>query len=153
MLRVTKLTDYATVLLTELARGPDRIHSAAELAERSRLESATVAKVMKLLAQAGLVTGFRGATGGYRLARSASAIPLIAIVEALEGPQAMTACALHDGGCGIESHCGVRAGWQRINDVVIEALTRTSLADLLAPDPAPAARRPQAIPVTQIPTN
>ena len=69
MLRVTKLTDYATVVLTVLARAADRIHSAAELAERSGVEAATVAKVLKLLAQAGLVESFRGASGGYRLAR------------------------------------------------------------------------------------
>ena len=155
MLRVTRLTDYATVVLTVLADDADRVHSAAELAERSRVEPATVAKVLKLLAQAGLVTSFRGAAGGYRLAKAPAQIPLIAIVEALEGPLGMTACSVHDGDCGIESHCGIRAGWQRINDVVVDALSRTTLADMLAPA-APATqtriKNPKAIPAALVST-
>ncbi|MCE2943896.1 MAG: SUF system Fe-S cluster assembly regulator [Lysobacteraceae bacterium] len=155
MLRVTKLTDYATVVLTVLANEAERVHSAAELAERSRVEPATVAKVLKLLAQAGLVDSFRGANGGYRLARPATSIPLLAIVEALEGPLGMTACSVHDGDCGIESHCGIRAGWQRINDVLVDALNRTTLADMLAPAPAlaPIPHNPKAIPAALVVTD
>ena len=99
MLRVTKLTDYATVVLTALAAAPDRVHCAADLAERAGLEVPTVAKVLKPLAQAGLVEGFRGAHGGYRLAREAARISLIEIVEAMEGPLAMTQCSLHADAC------------------------------------------------------
>ncbi|MGL6289692.1 MAG: SUF system Fe-S cluster assembly regulator [Silanimonas sp.] len=153
MLRVTRLTDYATVVLTVLAEQAERVHSAAELAERSRVEPATVAKVLKLLAQAGLVESFRGASGGYRLARPPERIPLVAIVEALEGPLGMTACSVHDGECGIESHCGIRAGWQRINDVVVDALNRTTLADMLVPAPAAkATKNPKAIPAALVPS-
>jgi len=151
MLRVTRLTDYATVVLTVLAERAERVHSAAELAERSRVEPATVAKVLKLLAQAGLVESFRGATGGYRLARPPSQIPLLAVVETLEGPLGMTACSVHDGDCGIESHCGIRAGWQRINDVVVDALKRTTLADMLVPAAA-APNNPKAIPAALVPS-
>ena len=148
MLRVTKLTDYATVVLTVLAAAPDRVHSAAELAERAGLEVTTVAKLLKPLAQHGLVAGFRGAHGGYRLARDAGGISLIEIVEAMEGPLGMTQCSVHEGSCGIESSCGVRANWRRINDVVVDALRGVTLADMLRP-PHPAetpARR--AIPAT-----
>lgn len=151
MLRVTRLTDYATVVLTVLADQAGRVHSAAELAERSRVEPATVAKVLKLLAQAGLVESFRGANGGYRLARPPERIRLADIVEALEGPLGMTACSVHDGDCGIESHCGIRVGWQRINDVLLDTLQRTTLADMLAPAPAPAVRKnPKAIPAALV---
>jgi len=152
MLRVTKLTDYATVVLTVLAEQAERVHSAAELAERSRVEAATVAKVLKLLAQAGLVESFRGAAGGYRLARPAAHIRLADIVEALEGPLGMTACSVHDGDCGIEAHCGIRAGWQRINDVLLDALNRTTLTDMLAPVPVPAPKNPKAIPAALVPS-
>ena len=86
MLRVTKLTDYATVVLTALAARPGDVLSAPELAELAGLEAPTVAKVLKPLAQAGLVDGFRGANGGYRLARDAAEISLVEIVEAMEGP-------------------------------------------------------------------
>ena len=81
MLRVTKLTDYATVVLTVLAAEPDAVLSAAGLAERAGLEIPTVAKVLKPLAQAGLVDGFRGASGGYRLARDPASINLVEMVE------------------------------------------------------------------------
>ena len=133
MLRVTKLTDYATVLLTVLAARPGGVLSAAELAEQSGLEIPTVAKVLRPLAQAALVEGFRGAGGGYRLARDAAAISLVEIVEAMEGPLGMTECSLHDGACGIEQSCGVRAYWRRINDVVADALRGVTLAQMQAP--------------------
>ncbi|MES2857959.1 MAG: SUF system Fe-S cluster assembly regulator [Pseudomonadota bacterium] len=137
MLRVTKLTDYATVVLTVLAARPGAVLSAPDLAELAGLEVPTVAKVLKPLAQAGLVDGFRGANGGYRLSRAAEAISLVEIVEAMEGPLGMTECSLHAGQCGIEHSCGVRANWRRINDVVADALREVTLAQMLAP---PAAR-------------
>lgn len=141
MLRVTKLTDYATVVLTALAARPDAVLSAPELAEQAGLEVPTVAKVLKPLAAAGLVEGFRGANGGYRLARPAAAISLVEIVEAMEGPLAMTECSVHEGQCGIEHSCGVRANWRRINDVVAEALGSVTLAQMLQPPRPPARAR------------
>jgi FeS assembly SUF system regulator len=142
MLRVTKLTDYATVILTVLAADPDAVASAAELAEQAGLEVPTVAKLLKPLAQAGLVEGFRGTNGGYRLARPAERISLVEIVEAMEGPLGMTECSVHAGACGIEQSCGVRANWRRINDVVADALRGITLAQMLAPPPV--ARSPGA---------
>jgi FeS assembly SUF system regulator len=135
MLRVTKLTDYATVVMTVLASAPDRVHSAAELAELAHLEAPTVAKLLKPLAAAGLVEGFRGARGGYRLARAPQDISLADVVQAMEGPIGMTECSIAEGQCGIEHQCGVRANWRRINDVVAEALQQVSLAQMLAPPP------------------
>ena len=143
MLRVTRLTDYATVVMTVLASQPEAVLSAAELAERSGLEVPTVSKLLKPLAQAGLLEAFRGAHGGYRLSRPPEQISLIAIVEAMEGPLAMTECSLDDGECGISQQCGVRANWRRINDVVADALRGVSLAQMLddLPPPPPPARR------------
>jgi FeS assembly SUF system regulator len=137
MLRVTKLTDYATVVLTVLASEPDAVASAAWLAERAGLEAPTVSKLLKPLAQAGLVEAFRGANGGYRLARTPGDISLIEIVEAIEGPLGMTECSVHAGSCGIEQSCGVRANWRRVNDVVADALRGVSLAQMLAPPATP----------------
>ena len=140
MLRVTKLTDYASVVLTVLASDPATVLSASELADRAGLEMPTVAKLLKPLAQAGLVEGFRGANGGYKLARDAADISLVEIVEAMEGPLGMTECSVHSGQCGIEHSCGVRANWRRINDVVADALRGVSLAQMLGPMP-PAPRK------------
>ena len=137
MLRVTKLTDYATVVLTALAARAGAVASATDLAEQAGLEVPTVAKLLKPLAQAGLVEGFRGTNGGYRLARPAAEITLVQIVEAMEGPLGMTECSVHAGACGIEQSCGVRANWRRINDVVADALRGITLAQMLAPPPRP----------------
>jgi FeS assembly SUF system regulator len=145
MLRVTKLTDYASVVLTVLAREPEAVLSATGLAERAGLEPPTVAKVLKPLAQAGLVDAFRGASGGYRLARPPAEISLIEIVEAIEGPLGMTECSIHAGACGIERSCTARANWRRINDVVGDALRGVSLAEMVS-RPGPGAPVRKAIP-------
>ena len=145
MLRVTRLTDYATVVLTVLASEPDRVWSAAELAERARLEPPTVAKLLKPLAHGGLVASFRGTHGGYRLAHAPTDISLIAIVEAMEGKLGMTECSGEHSTCEHEKHCGLPTHWRRINDVIADALGAVTLADL-APAPAKAPTR-RAIPV------
>ncbi len=141
MLRVTKLTDYATVVLTVLAARPGEVLSATDLAEQSGLEPPTVSKVLKPLAQAGLVEGLRGVHGGYRLSRDAADIGLIDIVEAMEGPLAMTECSQADGQCGIAHQCGARANWRLINDVVADALRGVTLAQMLRPPLADDPRR------------
>ena len=137
MLRVTKLTDYATVVLTVLAARPGEILSATDLADHSGLEPPTVSKVLKPLAQAGLVEGLRGVHGGYRLSRAAADISLIEIVEAMEGPLAMTECSQADSHCGIAHQCGARANWRLINDVVADALRGVTLAQMLHPPASP----------------
>src|SRR5688572_10317568 len=141
MLRVTRLTDYATVVLTLLAGEPDRVWPAAELAERTRLELPTVAKLLKPLLHAGLVASFRGSTGGYRLARPAAGISLMAIVEAMEGKLGMTECSGEHSTCEHEKHCGLPGHWRRINDVIADALGAVTLADLVPAKQAPA-RKP-----------
>lgn len=147
MLRVTKLTDYATLVLTVMAADGEGLHSAAGLAEKAGLELPTVSKLLKLLAQARLVQGFRGAAGGYRLMRPPADIRLIHVLEAIEGPLSVTECVGQSGQCGIEHRCGVRANWRRINDVIAEALHGVSLVDLLQPPPAGPTRNTYRIPL------
>lgn len=141
MLRVTRLTDYAALLMTLLAESPQEVHRAAALAERSRLEPTTVSKVLKALAQAGLVEGLRGVNGGYRIAREAERISLFEIVEAIEGRLEMTACSGGHAHCVHEPHCRVAPHWQRINDLISEALRDTTLAQMLEPRPGAQPRR------------
>ncbi len=141
MLRVTKLTDYATVVLTVLAARPGEVLSATELADAAGLEPPTVSKLLKPLAQAGLVEGLRGVHGGYRLARPATDISLIEIVEAMEGPLAITECSHDHSQCGIADQCGVRSNWRLINDVLAEALRGVTLAQMLHPLPLSDRRR------------
>lgn len=141
MLRVGKLTDYATVLMTCLAQAPDEILGSVELAARVRLEPPTVSKVLKALAAAGLVESFRGASGGYRLARAPGDITVADIVAAMEGPIAMTECSAHRGACHHESHCDVQVNWRRISTAIETALRSVSLADM-APRVSPKRRIP-----------
>ena len=91
MLRISRLTDYATVILARLAGGS--LASAADIAERTRIGLPTVSKLLKELQHAGLVTSVRGAHGGYQLARPAGAISAADIIDAVEGPVALTECA------------------------------------------------------------
>ena len=142
MLRVSKLTDYATVVMTVLADAPARVHSAQELAETARLEVPTVSKLLKQLTHAQLVESFRGVNGGYKLARAPTRITIAEIVTAMEGPIGMTECSAHAGLCGHEPHCGVRVNWQRINSAIAQALGSVTLADMLKPPP-----RRQSIPL------
>src|SRR3954447_24677900 len=97
MLKLGKLTDYGTVLMTALAVDAAHPHSAQDLATRTRITVTTVAKLLKLLGKSNLVEATRGARGGYRLARPPSDISMADIVAALEGPIALTECAVHDG--------------------------------------------------------
>lgn len=145
MLRVTKLTDYATVVLTVLAARSGEVLSASELAEQAGLEAPTVSKILKPLSQAGLVEGLRGVHGGYRLARDASQITLVEIVEAMEGPLAITECSQDHSQCGIAQTCGVRSNWRLINDVVGDALRRVTLAQMLQPLSLPGDSRRRSI--------
>ncbi len=142
MLRVSKLSDYATVLLVELAGDPSCVRPATELAEAAHLELPTASKVLKMLASAGLVESYRGVAGGYRLARAPAQVSVAQIVEAIEGPIGMTECSLHEGACSHESHCGVRGPWQRISHVVVRALRAVSLADMLDDRPVAGASPP-----------
>jgi FeS assembly SUF system regulator len=141
MLRVSRLTDYATVVMTCIAAHPDDVLSTAQIADEARLELPTVSKLLKSLGHAGLVESFRGVNGGYRLARPAGEISLAAIVEAMEGPIGMTECSVSHGQCERESLCGVRGSWRQVSDVVDGALRSVSLADMLKPAPPPPAAR------------
>lgn len=132
MLKLGKLTDYATVLLAAMAAAPERLHAAQELASRTSVAAPTVAKLLKQLQQGGLVLSVRGAQGGYRLARTPAAITVADVIRALDGPIAVTDCSSHDGGCAIEVGCAARAPFRLINAAITQALQAVSLADMAA---------------------
>jgi FeS assembly SUF system regulator len=141
VLRISRLTDYATVLLAALAGEPGRVQTAAALAEQTRIAGPTVSKLLKQLQRAGLVTSTRGLHGGYQLSRPAAQISAAAILDALEGPVALTDCAAGHGNCEIEQSCRVSRVWQRLNLAMRRALYDVSLAQLAGLD-APPARLP-----------
>jgi len=143
MLRISKLTDYATVILARLAAQPERRFTAALLAAETRLAAPTVSKLLKQLHRRGLVLSTRGLHGGYLLARPAANISAAQILDALEGPMALTECASADSHCCIESTCLVSKAWQRMNLAVRRSLQEITLLELagLTGGSAPPERR------------
>lgn len=137
MLRISKITDYGTLVMTRIAAQPERHFSASELSEGLGLGLPTVSKVLKALARHGLVNSVRGAHGGYNLARAAEAITVAEIIDALEEqPFGLTECSASTGVCERESDCRIRVNWLHINTVVRRALEDVSLADMTEPAPA-----------------
>lgn len=135
MLRLTKMADYGTVVLTALIREPDRSRSAAEIAAAIHVPVPTVSKILKILGRGGLVHSLRGARGGYLLARPAGDITLADIIHAMDGPIGMTECSVTPGLCAQETGCAVRANWQRVNHAVIGVLDAITLDQMVQPVP------------------
>lgn len=149
MIILSKLADYGVIVATHLAMMPERQMTAAALAAETRLPRATVAKVLKTLAHAGIVTGARGATGGYRLARPANQIALTEVIGAIDGILAPTQCTSHQPDCSRAEFCSTKPHWQRINRVVGAALSAVTLAELTpfgAPAQSAAEQRPSVRP-------
>ena len=131
------MTDYAVVLATHLAAA-EGAQPARDLALQTQIPEPTASKVLKKLARAGVVISQRGAKGGYALARRPQQIGIHEVIEAIEGPIAVTECSDEstDSFCEYETSCGVRANWQRINLAVHRALSEMSLADMAFPGAA-----------------
>lgn len=134
MLRLSKLTDYGVVVLSHMARRSGRLVSAGEVADMTLLPEPTVAKILKLLARENIIQSHRGAQGGYVLDRDLAQISVAALVTALDGPVALTACVDgQEGNCSVESLCPMRGGWDRVNAAVRAALDSVTLAEIAAP--------------------
>jgi len=133
-MRLSNLTDYAIVMLSAAARAEKGAVSAAMLAEETGVPLPTAQKLMGRLAVAGLLKSSRGIGGGFRLTRAPCDISIADIIEAVEGPIAMTACVeegRHD--CGLETACKVRPHWGAVNTAVRGALGGVTLASLASP--------------------
>lgn len=132
MLRMSRITDYGIVLLTHLAASDaKRTYNARELAEAAHLPLPVVSKILKVLTREGFLVSSRGIKGGYSLARPPEDVSVVDVIDALEGPIALTECGT--GSCEREASCRVRAPWQRINRVVRKSLEDVRLSDLVTP--------------------
>lgn len=135
MLRLNRMTDYAIVILGQMAQDVGRVRTAAALSEATGVPLPTVSKLLKTMASTALVTAHRGAKGGYSLDRPAAAVTVTDIVQTLEGPIALTACV--DGAeesCEVERSCPMSGNWNRVNTAIRAALDAVTLADMLNPD-------------------
>jgi len=133
MLKISRLTDYGTMILVYLASRRDRLCPASDVAQDTKLALPTVQKLLKVLAKSDLVESVRGSDGGYRLARPAEQISAADILDALEGPLAITECSADSSSCELEDSCNVGSAWQRINTAIRNALADVSLAELHTP--------------------
>lgn len=128
MLRITKITDYGFIMLVHMANhGQDSLHNAKDLSAAIGIPLPTVSKVLKILTQGGILSSQQGSKGGYSLIRPANEITAVEIVEAVEGPVAITDCSSTE---GCERGCQVSASWKKVNDTIVRALTSLSLSDM-----------------------
>lgn len=151
MIRMNKLTDYGVVLLTTFARDPGQGISARELSLRTGIPQPTVVKLLKTLLKAGLLVSQRGTKGGYSLARAPEEVPVASVIEALEGPLAITECGV-PGACEHERRCPARPNWTAVNEVIHEALSRLTLAQMTRPAPPRPVRGAAPLPALESPS-
>jgi FeS assembly SUF system regulator len=128
MLRITKITDYGFILLAHMAtQDRDSLHNAKDLSASIDIPLPTVSKVLKILTQGNILKSHQGSKGGYSLARAPDQISAAEVIEAIEGPVAITDCSSAD---GCDRDCQVSPRWQQVNGAVIGALQGLTLADM-----------------------
>ena len=146
MFRLSKKTDYAFMAMKHLASDPRRqAATAREIAEKYAIPVELMAKVLTRLVRSGLLISRQGVHGGYELAQPPAATSLAAVLEAIDGPLAMTACTHGDYECDQFSKCNVRDPLRRIRDRIVAILAEFSISEMAA-DP-----HPSAPPVTGVP--
>ena len=152
MLRLSKLTDYAVVVMVRLGQ-VSAVATSAGVASSTGVPEPTVAKVLKALCGAGLVQSQRGARGGYRLARPLAEVSLAEVIRAIDGPIALTACVDGGAGCEVEHLCAVRGRWDLVNEAIATAFRAISLSDLATASVPAAFRLPAPSPSIATPTH
>jgi FeS assembly SUF system regulator len=135
MIRLSRMADYAVVIMSRLAMDSTDVpapQSALQLSDATGLSQPTVSKVLKYLVKSGVVTSARGSHGGHSLARSPATITVADIIEAVDGPIALTDCSDHHStACDIEKLCPTSKGWKKLNHAVKQALATVTLADMM----------------------
>lgn len=135
MIRLSRLTDYAIVVVAELSRTPGQLQAAAGLSNKTQIPEPTVAKVLKILVRAGVLESARGVNGGYVITRSLHEISIGELVEAMNGPVSLTACVDEsDEECVIAANCLLRGRWNPVNAAIRHAFTSVKLSDMIRTD-------------------
>ncbi len=130
MLRVSKLADYAVIVMAEMAKQSQASCSGQQLAELTQIALPTVRKILKLLLQSGLLMSTRGIKGGYALARTADNISIMDVITAIDGPLAITECCHTDKQCQRDACCPSRSNWHVINQAIRQILHSISVAQM-----------------------
>jgi Rrf2 family protein len=141
MLRLSKRVDYALIAMKHLAvrgdRGTRASVSAREIAEQYDIPIELMAKVLQRLVRSGLLLSHQGTHGGYQLARTPGQISVADVIQAIDGPVAVTACSTDDGQCEQFLKCNVRDPLYKVRDRILAALGECTIAELAADGPVP----------------
>jgi Rrf2 family protein len=129
MLRLSKKADYALIATKHLALKPGS-SSAREIAELYDIPIELMAKVLQRLTQRGLLMSQQGTRGGYQLARAAGAMSVADVIQAIDGPVAVTACSAHAERCGQFAKCNIRDPLWRIREIILTALAACTVSEL-----------------------
>lgn len=133
MIKLSRLADYGIVILCEMAAGQADLYSARSLSEKTTISEPTIMKILKLLVKAGVVSSVRGPKGGYALKGNEQKITVLDVVQAIDGPVAITLCSEHSAdACNYESQCIARGGWHQVNEAIKQKLAEFSISDFMA---------------------
>jgi FeS assembly SUF system regulator len=133
MLQISKLSDYAVIILGVIGTHPGDCHSASAIAEKIRLACTTVSKCLKLLGSAELLVSVRGPKGGYQLVKPLAEISLLNVIEAIEGKVQLTECVSDNSNCCLQGQCDFRPNWQGVNQQVAQLLAGISIVHMVEP--------------------
>jgi FeS assembly SUF system regulator len=134
MLRLSKKADYALIAMKHLARQNAAVQStsAREIAEQYDIPIELLAKVLQRLVRTGLLVSTQGTRGGYALSRSAKAISVADIIQAIDGPLTVTACSTEKNTCEQYSKCNIRDPLWQIRERIVAALVDVTLSEMAA---------------------
>ncbi len=130
MLKISKLADYAMMLMCDLADDGEKVQSATQLSLQSGIPLPTASKVLKQLSDVALVKAVRGVQGGYLLAKPSAEISVADVIQAIDGYFALTECSLPSNNCLLTRQCTMRTGWQYLNVKVCNLLSSISITDM-----------------------
>ena len=132
MIKVNRLTDYATLIICEMATNKSDIISAKSLSEKTKISETTVIKLLKMLCKKGLLASHRGISGGYELIKKIDEINILNVVEAIEGDISLTLCGKNSlETCEYNTDCKVKHGWNKINNLFMLALQSFAIKDFI----------------------
>ena len=133
MLRITKMTGYAVLILANLALHDNKLLTAKEIASETHISLPTTQKILKKLNRKNLVISKQGASGGYSLDPETKKLSVATLLEKLDGDLSITQCSSNDDQCEVEDFCNIGNAWQMINQRVQWALNDITLGDLIHP--------------------
>jgi Rrf2 family protein len=131
MMKLSKKADYGLIALKHLAmHGGRGSCSAGDIAERYKMSTPLMAKVLQKLAKVGLVAARHGSSGGYTLGRDASLISALDVIKAIDGPLFITSCMTSHGACDVTMTCSIREPLRRVNDSILEVLGKVTISQM-----------------------